>query len=177
MSRTNQKCKIELSEAEMTTLEQMALNHPHRDFRVRATGLLHLVRGGKPKEIGDRLGVSHQAVYNWSHAWRNLGLIGLLGGHAGGRKTVLPAALLDTAEAIARSEALSLPQIAKRVEATHQCALPCCLDTLSNGLKARGFSFKRTRFSLKKNASKRISSACKVPLVNSAKAPETGNAT
>jgi transposase len=146
----NQKCTVSLTAEEVLTLEQLALNHPWRDCRVRATGLLRLAQGHKPKAIAQHLGLSHQAVYDWTQAWRQRGVVGLMGGHVGGRPPALPAAMLDTAEAIARQEALSLTGIAKAVEAAHQQALPCCLATLANGLKRRGLSFKRTRFSLKK---------------------------
>ena len=153
----NQKCTLTLTPEELVTLEQLALNHPWRDCRVRATGVRRLAEGQSPKVIAQSLGVWHQSIYNWVNAWRNHGVVGLLGGHSGGRPPVLPSAMLDTAVAIAREQALSLPGIAKAVEAQHQQALPCCLVTLANGLKKRGFSFKRTRFSLKKNDPKRIS--------------------
>jgi len=152
-----QKCRLHLTPEEVVTLEQLALNHPWKDDRTRATGLCRLAGGQKPKVIAESLGLSHQPIYDWLHAWRGRGIVGLLGGHLGGRPPALPSAMLDTAEAIARQEALSLAGIAKAVEAQHQQALPCCLATLANGLRARGLSFKRTRFSLKKNGLKRNS--------------------
>ncbi|MCP9269384.1 hypothetical protein M5U04_15120 [Xenorhabdus sp. XENO-1] len=42
------KSNITLSEAERITLQQLALNHRHRDIRTRGTGLLMLARGIKP---------------------------------------------------------------------------------------------------------------------------------
>lgn len=156
MPKPYQKCKLSLTAEEMLTLKQLALNHRHVDFRRKALGLLQLAQGTRPLAIADELGVTQQSVYLWLGAWRERGLTGLLGGHVGGRPPALPTEMLDTAEAIARREALSLPLLAKAIEAVHQQPLPCCLATLSNGLKARGFSFKRTRFSLKKNVPKRI---------------------
>jgi transposase len=155
MTKPYQKCTLTLTTEETLTLKQLALNHRHVDFRRKAAGLLQLAQGTRPKEIARELDVTQQSVYLWLGAWREHGLVGLMGGHAGGRHPALPTEMLDTAEAIARREALSLPLLAKAVEATHHCPLPCCLVTLGNGLKARGFSFKRTRFSLKKNAPKR----------------------
>ena len=39
------KCVLELSEVEKLTLEQLSLNHWHRDIRTRAAGLLMLGNG------------------------------------------------------------------------------------------------------------------------------------
>lgn len=154
MGKPYTKCTLTLDAGETLTLEQLALNHRHQDIRRRATGLLHLSKGETPKEIAERLMVTPQVIYNWVHRWRERGIVGLLGGHVGGRPPSLPADWLDTADAIARREALSLAGIAKAVEAIHQAPLPCSLGTLRNGLIARDLSFKRTRFSLKKSAPK-----------------------
>jgi hypothetical protein len=51
---------------------------------------------------------------------------------------------------VASAEVLTLKGIAQRIAATHQCPLPCSQGTLGKTLKAHGFSFKRTRISLKK---------------------------
>lgn len=101
---------------------------------MRATELRRLAEGQSPKVIGQALGVQYQSVYNWVNARRKHGVVGLLGGHSGGRPPILPSEMLDTAVAIAREQALSLPQIAKAVEAQHQTPLPCCLVTLASGL-------------------------------------------
>lgn len=158
MAKTYTKCTLTLDAAEILTLEQLALNHRHQDIRRRATGLLRLSQGETPNEIAGRLMITPQVVYNWAHWWRERGIVGLLGGHVGGRPPSLPQEWLDTADAIARGEALSLAGIAKAVEAVHQAPLPCSLGTLRNGLIARGLSFKRTRFSLKKSGPKKNSS-------------------
>jgi transposase len=85
------KCVVKLSEAEETTLQQLSINHKHRDTRTRAAGLLMPGRRIKPKVIVLQLGVSGQTVYNWSHAWRDSGVCGLTGGRNGG----CPPALSD----------------------------------------------------------------------------------
>jgi transposase len=158
MAKPYTKCTLTLDGEELLTLEQLALNHRHQDIRRRATGLLRLAQGETPNEIAGRLMITPQVVYNWVHGWRERGIVGLLGGHVGGRPPSLPKEWLDTADAIARGEALSLAGIAKAVEAVHQAPLPCSLGTLRNGLIARGLSSKRTRFSLKKNGPKTNSS-------------------
>jgi len=45
------RCVVELSEAEEVTLQQLSINHRHRDTRTRAAGLLLLGRKIKPKVI------------------------------------------------------------------------------------------------------------------------------
>ncbi len=146
------KIKLTLTEGETETLVQMSINHPWRDARTRAAGMLMLSAKEHPTAIAQKLGVSHQSIYNWRHGWEDAGIIGLMGGHTGGRPRSLPEAMLATAMTIARSEALTLKGIAERIEAAHHCPLPCSLDVLSVRLRANGFSFKRTRLSLKKTA-------------------------
>ncbi len=127
--------RTELTEAERLTLEEMSRNHPFRDFRPRALGVLALGKGHAPKVVADILGVTAQTVYNWEKRWRLLGLMGLL----------------DAAEAAARAEPCALKEIACRVREAYPEAADFSLDRLVAGLKARGLSWKRTRLSLKKN--------------------------
>jgi transposase len=149
------KCVVELTEAEDQTLQQLCVNHKHRDARTRAAGVLLLGRRVKLTEIASKLGVSGQSVYNWAHAWREQGVCGLLTGHKGGRPRALSEAMLATATQVARTESMTLGQIAKRIEALHGEPMPCALETLSVALRREGFSFKRNRFSLKKSASRK----------------------
>jgi len=145
------KCVVELSEAEKITLQQLSINHKHRDIRTRAAGLLMLGRKIKPKAIAEQLGVSGQSVYNWSHAWRDSGVCGLTGGHCGGRPPALSDAMIATEREVARAEPLTLVQIAQRVQAIRAEPLPCRIETLGEALKREGFSFKRNRYALKKS--------------------------
>ena len=151
------KCVVELSEAEETTLQQLSINHKHRHTRTRAAGLLMLRRRIKPKVIAEQLGVSGQSVYNWSHAWRDSGVFGLMGGHNGGRAPALSDGMVTTALEVARAEPLTLAQIAQRVQDVHGEPLPCRIETLGEALKRAGFTFKRNRYTLKKSATKRNS--------------------
>jgi len=146
-----------LTREEMITLEEMAQHHPFADFRFRARGVLSLHAGLKPWVIAQVLGVSKQSVYNWAKWWREDGLVGLLGGHKGGAPVKLTSALLDTAEAIARQEPLTLAGIKQRVLERHPDAPSFSEDRLAAGLKKRNLSFKRCRLSLKKSGPKPIS--------------------
>jgi transposase len=151
------KCVVELSEAEDKTLHQMSLNHEHRDMRIRAAGVMMLGRKIKLTEVASQLGVSGQSVCNWAHAWRESGICGLLGGHKGGRPQALSEAMIATAIEAASAELMTLRQIAQRVEETHGVPFPCHLDTLSITLRRAGFSYRRGRYSLKKNVTPRSS--------------------
>ena len=148
------KCVIELKAVEELTLQQMSINHRYRDTRTRAAGMLMLGRRIKPRAIAAQLGVSAQSVYNWSHAWREMGVCGLMGGHNGGRRPLLSEAQVAVALDVARAEPLTLARIAQRVEAALNEPLPCKIETLGESLKRGGVSFKRNRVSLKKNVTK-----------------------
>ncbi|CAE6844871.1 hypothetical protein R69658_06893 [Paraburkholderia aspalathi] len=151
------KCIIKLSEAERHTLQQMSVNHRHRDIRTRAAGLLLLANGLSAPKAAGALDVSAQSIYNWCRLWKEQGLCGLLSGHGGGRPRALSEAMLATAAEVARTESKTLGQIAKRIEAVHGEPMPCALETLSVALRREGFSFKRNRFSLKKSATRKTS--------------------
>jgi transposase len=151
------KCTVELTDVERHTLQQLSLNHRHRDFRIRATGLLLRARGLKVQDVARELEVSCQTVYNWAHAWREFGVCGLLVGHKGGRPLALPEAMLATAIKVAGAESMTLRQIAQRIESVHGEPMPCRVETLAVALKRAGFSCKRARYSLKKSAMSRTS--------------------
>ncbi|MGC3030617.1 helix-turn-helix domain-containing protein, partial [Burkholderia sp. DN3021] len=127
------------------------------DMRTRAAALLMLA-GGKlrPMAVGARLGVSGQSVYNWTHTWREQGVIGLLVkiGHKGGRPRALSDEMIATVVRMASGEPLTREQIVQRVEAEFGPLPFGHLDTLSMVLKREGFTFKRNRLSLKKNATR-----------------------
>jgi transposase len=151
------KCVVVLKAVEELTLQQMSINHRHRDTRTRAAGLLMLGRGLKARAIAAQLGVSGQSVYNWSHAWRERGICGLMGAHNGGRHALLTEAQIAVALEIARAEALTPGGIAQRVEAALNEPLPCKIETLGEALRRNGFSFKRNRYALKKSATRKRS--------------------
>ena len=141
-----------LDEHEVATLKEMAARHHHADFRRRALGLLALNRGYKVVQICDMLQVSDQPLYNWAKGWREKGLVGILGGHKGGAPRKLTAQLLDEAAQIASEQSLSLGEIAQQLRQRHPDAPQFSLSRLSVWLRARGWSYKRGRKSLKKSA-------------------------
>ena len=113
-----------------------------------------LGKGEHANAVGKQCGVSHQTIYNWRHAWAQDGLVGLISGHAGGRPKKLNEAWLATVFELARTEALTLRGLVRRAEEIHGAPFPLSLDRLGVILRKSGFSFKRTRMSLKKTATR-----------------------
>lgn len=148
---------VDLSQVVEITLQQLSINHRHRDARTRAGGLLQLGRKVKPKAIAEQLGVRDQSIYNWARAWRDGGVCALTGGHNGDWPRALSEAMVATELEIARAEPLTLGQIAQRVQEMRGEAQPCRIETLGEALKREGFSFKRNRYTLEKSATKRRS--------------------
>ncbi|KVP82172.1 transposase [Burkholderia ubonensis] len=154
------KCVVVLTEAEEQTLQQLSINHPYQDMRMRAAALLMLASGKlRPVAVGAKLGVSGQSVYNWAHTWREQGVIGLLVkiGHKGGRPRALSDEMITAVVRMASVEPLTREQIVQRLEAEFGPLPFGHLDTLGVALKREGFTFKRNRLSLKKSATQRHS--------------------
>ncbi len=145
------KINLTLSPCESETLFQLSVHHPWRDVRLRAAGLLMLSKGEHRTAVAQQCGVSHQTIYNGRHAWEKAGVVGLISGHAGGRPRKLSEAWLATVCELARTQALTLRSLAQRAEEIHGAPFPLSLDRLGVLLRKSGFSFKRTRMSLKKN--------------------------
>ena len=137
------KCIVELSEAERYTLQQLSSNHRHRDFRLRAAGILLLEGGHKVRDVATDLDVACKSVYNWAHAWHERGLCGLLAGHKGGRPAGLTRAMIATAVETARTGQATLAQIAQTIETVHGCTLPCRPQTLARALRLAGAGYRR----------------------------------
>lgn len=147
------KCVVALTEAEEATLQQLSINHAYRDMRMRAAAVLMLASGKlRPMAVGAKLGMSGQSVYNWAHAWREQGVIGLLAkiGHKGGRPRAMTDEMIATAMELASTEPLTREQIVQRLEVQFGPMPFVHLDTLSVALKRAGFTYKRNRLSLKK---------------------------
>jgi transposase len=140
-----------LIEAELVTLDELASHHPFGSFRPRALGLLALNDGEPVVLIARILRVHTETVYRWARGWREQGLVGILGGHEGGRSRSLSIELLDEAAKIAQETPLTLRNILNRLGEAHpDINTAADVRPLSRGLRERGLSFKRTRLSLKK---------------------------
>lgn len=135
---------------EVISLEEMGAHHHYPSFRLRAKGILALNAGHKPIVIASILGTTLQSVHNWARRWRAAGLAGILNGNKGGAPTKLTEAMLDSAAAFAKGTSATLKQIKRHVQEQYPDAPDFSLRLLSAGLQMRGYSYKRTRMSLKK---------------------------
>lgn len=141
---------LTLTEPESITLQELAGHHPFPGYRRRALGILALAKGHPYPLVAEILGVTLPTPYNWAKAWSARGLAGLLGGHQGGAPAKPTAALVDTAEAIARAAPCTLAQTGQGLREIHPDAPKSSLDSLAAHLKKRGLPFARTRLTLKK---------------------------
>lgn len=144
------KTQLELTPCESETLFLMSLNHPWRNVRIRAASLHLLGQGVHYTTVAQQCGISIPSIYNWLYAWEALGIIGLFGGHNGGRTPLLDETWVHSLTTIASNEALTLKQIAQKATEQHGQPMPSALKTVARTLRVNGFSFKRTRTSLKK---------------------------
>ncbi|WP_175948817.1 hypothetical protein [Burkholderia pyrrocinia] len=82
-------------------------------------------------------------------------MCGLLSGHGDGRPRALSEAMLAAEMEVARTQSITLGQIASASMACMASTIPCALETLSVALYREGFSLKRNRFSFKKSATRK----------------------
>ncbi|WP_080417077.1 helix-turn-helix domain-containing protein [Burkholderia ubonensis] len=136
---------LKLTSEERLTLEQLSINHRHRDIRLRALGLLMIDSGMTAPKAAERLNISGQSLYNWIRTWHKFGVCGLLGGHRGGRPRKVPESMIELALNQRSSGIFTLKQIAKRVEELGGKMLPCSLSTFRAALRREGWQFKRRR--------------------------------
>lgn len=141
----------ELTDAECETLVEMSKHHRFPEFRLRGLGLLAINEGNKPVIVAGILRIAPQTVYNWARWWREDGLVGILDGRKGGMRPKLTGDLLDTAVEIVKNEPLTLLKIKKAIAARHPEAPDFSIGHLSDCLKKRGITFKRSRLRLKKS--------------------------
>lgn len=127
----------------------MSREHKYADARIRALGVLALDRGTPSEEVAIFLNVSHQSVYNWAQWWRESGVMGLLGGHAGGRPPKLTPEMIEFIKETAKSGPLSASQI-RRALLAQFVGLEIGLTATRDALNAAGLTSKRARESVKK---------------------------
>ena len=145
-----------LSEIEEITLQQLLIDHRHRDARTGVASLLRRGRKVKAKVIAQQLGVSDHSV-RWAHARCDGGVCALMGGPNDGRPGAPSETMVATALGIARAEPLTLGQIAQRVQEIRGEALPSRIETRGEAIKREGCSFRCNRHVLKKSVANRRS--------------------
>lgn len=138
---------INLTDAERVTLEQLAQNYRHLSVRKRAAGIVLLDKGVSTHEVASRLRVHVSRPAVWGNAWIDRGICGLfvLKKRGSGRRRLLPASMLAQAVKIAKSDRLTLPQLAQRLQVICNEPLPCSLQVLRRALRSEGIRLKGNR--------------------------------
>jgi len=89
---------FELSNTELTTIEQIIKTSKNSRLVKRAMGIRMLHLGHNAKEVGQALSVSEPTVYSWFHRWKVEGLKGLENRPKSGRPAVADKAYLQVVE-------------------------------------------------------------------------------
>lgn len=127
---------IELTDTEVTTLQQGAKHHPKVEFREKCRGLLLNQAGVTIKQIAIHQSVNHNTVGNWIKAWEKLGIIGLQRKVGQGRTPILKMNSPEHINALAKavdSESQNVKII--QAELIKALDLPMSADTVKRFLK------------------------------------------
>ncbi len=92
------RVSYELTDDELSILEQ-AIRHDERpEIRQRATAIRMLHLGNHPDEVAEVLAVSQATIYNWHTRWRKAGLEGLANRPKSGRPGIADEAYCQVLE-------------------------------------------------------------------------------
>jgi transposase len=143
--------RFELDEEARRTLVEMGMRHPHARVRRRAQALVRLAQGCAQEQVAHEFGVHRNSVRGWKRRWQTAGIAGLQEGPHEGRPTALSPAVAERLRQVALEEGGTVSHIMQCME-ERQMPLLVRPATVSVWLKDMGFSYKRYRASLKKNA-------------------------
>jgi transposase len=139
-----------LTEPERKTLLEMSIFHPHSRVRQRAHVMLRLAEGKSGRELTEEFGVSANSLCNWKRSWRCRGIVGLFEGHHSGRRPKLSQSQQKQLRLAVEKRGGGIPQLCQYLK-ERGTDLPVHRNTVANYLKRQGFSWKRSRYSLKKS--------------------------
>lgn len=139
-----------LSEQEKLSLEQAVKRHIDWRVRERAQTILLLGQGWDCANVAQRQGLCVLTVRTTRRAWRDEGLAGLADKHRCGAPPKLADSEVQRLVQWASDEPLTAPALLARHQEAAGTAVH--LNTLMSALKRRGLVWKRTRHSLKKDA-------------------------
>lgn len=139
-----------LSEDEKLSLERAVKRHTDWRIRERAQTMLLLGKGLDCAEVAQRQGLCVLTVRTTRRAWREEGLAGLADKSRCGAPPKLTEPEVQRLVQWANDEPLTAPALLARHQEAAGTAVH--LNTLVTTLKRRGLVWKRTRHSLKKDA-------------------------
>jgi transposase len=151
--KTMRKLTLTLNEDEKAQLTHLAQKHEKAYVRKRGLALLALAKGEHILSIASVLQVTDQAIREWVHQWNAEGIQGLMKLRKGAPPTKLTPDLVQIGLEAARQKPMFLAEIAAHIRQQRPDAPSFSLARLAVRLKEQGFSFKRTRLSLKKKGS------------------------
>jgi transposase len=150
--------KLLLSKEEQRTLRDMGVFHSHPRTRMRAQGILRLSHGLTLEQTANEFGVHLNSVEHWRQQWKKCGLAGLYEGRHTGRPKKWTIEQQEALRALAQAEGGTVGALLDQMQAC-QTQKKINKSTAKRYLKQMDFRYKRCRYSLKKSAMKKPSSA------------------
>ena len=145
-----------LNQVEQQTLREMGVFHPHPRARFRAQAIVWLSQGLTLQQTADEFQVHLNSVEAWRQRWNKHGLVGLYEGGHTGRKRKWTAEQQEVLRALAEVEGGSANSLLRGIAQTQD--LPVISEeTARRYLHELHFSYKRYRYSLKKNIREKLS--------------------
>lgn len=142
--------QVEVSEEERKVLELGARSRSDLRQRERSQTILLLHEGIPSKEVARRLGVALLTIYERRNRWRAKGLLSLRDAPRSGSPGKLSDEMIASLKRWATEEALSAQALLSRLQA--EFGIQVHLNTVKNAVKRIGFTWKRTRHSVKKKS-------------------------
>jgi transposase len=147
---------LSLTMEEQRTLRDMGIYHCHPRTRMRAQGLLRLNEGRTLQQTADEFTVHLNSVERWHQQWKKFGLSGLYERHRTGRRPKWSQEQREALRDLAESEGGTAGSLLRQM-VDIQAQRRISVSTAKHYLKQMGFRYKRSRYSLKKSATKRHS--------------------
>lgn len=149
---------LKLAKAEQQTLREMGIHHGHNRTRMRAQVILRLSQALTLQQTADEFLVHLNSVEQWRQRWNKLGLAGLYEGRHTGRPTKWNAEQRNALAELAEVEGGSAGSLLRKI-GQNEGGTAISESTAKRYLKQLDLRYKRLRYSFKKNATTRLSSA------------------
>lgn len=147
-----------LTKVEQQTLREMGILHEHYRTRMRAQAILRLSQGLTLQQTADEFMVHINSIEQWRQRWNRLGLAGLYEGRHTGRPAKWSPSQREKLGQLAQAEAGSARSLLRQIP-TQEGVPAISESTAKRYLHQLNMRYKRSRYSFKKNATKRPSSA------------------
>jgi transposase len=150
--------RLELTKGEFRTLREMGVFHSHPRTRMRAQAIVRLSQGQTLQQVADEFGVHLNSVEHWRQRWGKAGLAGLYEGSHPGRPPKWNDLQRQVLRELVEEQGGTAGALLRHFR--HNQQQPAVsVDTIKRYLKKMNMSYKRCRYSLKKNETLPPSSA------------------